>query len=231
VKARVSKNLKGTLSLPSVSAQAFKKNDEFELSADQYWRPDVQAAVHKRFIVITAGEPKKIPEVEIVKIGAGSVTLPVLKKVLRDDKPFRVKAELLEHLEFKKLFKAKLIDIVGRSSKAEKTPKVEAREEKVARRIEDVPEAAQKKGENGLVWDAGAIADHEQSVEEGEAKKATRKKGKKAAPKKAANDSLIIDTDAPAEADSDDIQWVDIEENEQRIKNHPILGRKRNLDL
>lgn len=239
MKARVSKNLKGTLSLPTISSRAMSCNAEFELDLEQYWKPDVQAAILKKFVVITSGEPKCISEVEIVKTTPGSISLPIVKKVLRDDTPFRIREDILNRIEFKKLIKDKLIVVLGKASKVSKTAP-EATETRVARDVAkelpsplEAPAPAQQKGANGLVWDAGAVADHEQAEIDAKAPKPpVKKRGKKSTgATKVSENSLIIDPSKIVDDGTDGIQWVDVEQNQERLKKHPILGKKRNLDL
>lgn len=232
MKARVSKNLKGTLSLSSISTQALQRNQEIDLDLEQYWKADVQQAIRKRYLIITKGEPRAIPEVEIVKLTNGSVTLPELRKgepskVLRDNTPYKLRAEYLERSDFQKMIKAGLIEVVGKAKKMSFNGP-EATERTVARDLT----AAQQRGD-AIVWDARAAADSEHAQTEKTEKAAKSMKKPKSLPTKKISDSVIIDPDA---ADADDpsekgIQWVDVEENERRIKAHPILSKKRKLDL
>lgn len=230
MKARVSKNLKGTLSLSSISTQALQRNQEIDVDLEQYWKPDVQDAIRKRFLIITKGEPRAIPEVEIVKTTKGSLTLPELKKgepakVLRDNTPFKLRAEYLERSDFLKMRNAGLIEIVGKVRKTVISGP-EATERTIARDLAP----AQQKGD-AVVWDARAAADNELAKTEKKTAKSMKKS--KSLPTKKLSNSVIIDPDADDRDDESEkgIQWVDIEENERRIKDHPILSKKRKLDF
>jgi hypothetical protein len=225
MKARVSKNLKGTMSLPAISKKKFERNDEMEISSDQYWSYEVQNAIKKKYLLILKGEPKALESVEIVKVKPGSLPLPVEKKgdigkVLRDDTPFRLKASLLKTPEYQTLLRKDLIAIVGKVKKKNATSKEER---------ESVSRAARSETDS-VVWDAGAVADAEHEEDEKQmAKGRIRRVAPKKTEKKASrSDDMLLDTSAEddVEMGNDDVQFLD-DETKERIRNHPILGKKK----
>jgi hypothetical protein len=120
MKARVSKNLTGTIVLGSVGVKSFTANQEFELTKEQYWSPDVQSAITKGWIVC-AVKPKKAKTVQVTNISLGSVSIPG-SGVLRSGKSVEMDISHVESLDIKRLEAAKKIRVGAGKSKAIREP-------------------------------------------------------------------------------------------------------------
>lgn len=204
MKARVTKKLKGTIVLGSVTHKSMVASQEFELSEEQYWADDVQSALRKGWI--TCADAPKLPKtVTVTNISLGSVSVPGIG-VLSSGKSAELPLKFSDSLDVERLVKSKKVALGNRKHKLPEEPEVKF----VVHKPKPAPET---------------------EPSEPVKKKAKAQKGK-IKPVRDESDDLLIDTSAPAidgsdqKEDKDSIVWVDHEETQRRIDSHPALRNK-----
>jgi len=216
MKVRVSKNLKGRIVIPAISAKSIGANTIFEISESAFWDQNVQRAILKKLLVVDESVPKKTTEVkQIINKSTQSVALPGIG-ILKPHRKAIVKITELESEAFKRLIDLGVLSVEGNASVA-KPPRRIVKEKKEKSPTDD--------------WQAVII----DPTEDGEArtrrisplKKQQQPKNKKGV---VTNDdgSIIIDPRVKdsSEDDSDSIIFVDHEQQKLKIAEHPILGKK-----
>ncbi len=111
ITARVSKNLKGTIMLPSVGPKAFIANNVVYFNDDLLYAADIQGALSKRLLIMVEGPSQSnVKMTKVTNLSFGSVSLPQVG-VLRAGKSMDVRSDLLDTPVYRKLEKDKVIAI------------------------------------------------------------------------------------------------------------------------
>jgi len=109
IKARVSKNLKGGMMLPTVSRQALTANADVYFTEDQQYAADIQVAIAKKLLIIVSGASGKEAKLtKVTNLSFGSVSLPGVG-VLRAGKSMEIRADLASTPPFRVLEKDGLV--------------------------------------------------------------------------------------------------------------------------
>lgn len=198
IKLRVSSNLRGTLVVSTYGKAPLIANRIIEVSEDQYWRDDIQKALKKKFLIQIEGEIEMKETVEIIKNVKGSLILPIINRVLRDE-PLKISSDLLKKPEFVQLREEKKILVLTKKMKA------------------DVK--ASDSENKAVVWDPRKKAEQENP------EPPKRKRGRPRIHKVGKSPDEVAEN-GKEPGDEDGIKWVDVEQTEERIKNHPILGKQ-----
>lgn len=214
VKLRVSKNLRGTIVLPSVGNAAYDANKPIDITEDQYWSPDVQGALAKKLIVLVSGpSPKVVQSRKVTNLTFGSIALPKVG-ILRSGKTIAVPEELLKTADYTKLLEKKkiVIDYVPKVGKQQK----------------DILQPNQQDAQTVIVDVDGVKS--AKMTKGPKVTKATKKVGRPSklkSKKNAKDDGLLIDPENDENEKGDDgINFVDVEQAEARIRAHPLLKKK-----
>lgn len=229
IKARVSKNLRGSIILPTVGSKPFVANSEIEITQNQLLAADIQGALAKKLLIITDGPSQKDAQFsKITNLSFSSLSLPGANAVLRAGKSIDIRTDLLDTPDYRKMISQGLIavDIQFKtgSKKVEKIAKSEITTKKKKEVIEDEPivPANMQIGKpitvsQGVDEEGRAIAEIKQSEitkRKQPAKHGTPDKKTKTI-KKSDSDSLLLDLNAP-----------DVEDEEEDFLLDPRTGKK-----
>jgi hypothetical protein len=229
-RAKVKKKLLGLLSLPSIGHRAYKPGDLVYITPEQYWLPDVQAAFNKGILILEAGNPKTIKMQTVTNIGLTSLILPVYG-VVRSGDSKDIKVEDLSHPDIDRLIiSGKLTKSKVKFSPAPTRIEIEVENEdedeitKESRKspVDQKMQAHVHKPKSDL---SDAFVENDIKPEaQSSKKKAGKKKGVRS--KHITDNEQLIDIEngvVPGEKDG--IQFVDIEQTEERIQQHPTLRK------
>lgn len=112
IKARVSKNLKGTIVLPTISPFAISANKEVYFSENQINSADIQGALAKKLLIIVDGPTQSnVKFSKVTNLSFGSVTLPGANAVLRAGKSMDVNSELIDTPVYRQMISSGLIAV------------------------------------------------------------------------------------------------------------------------
>lgn len=110
IKARVSKNLKGSIMLPTVGPKAFTANNEVFMTEEQLYAADIQGALSKKLLIMLDGPSQKdVKFTNVTNLSFGSVSLPGANVVLRAGKSCEVRSDVLDTPVYRKMVKDGLI--------------------------------------------------------------------------------------------------------------------------
>lgn len=249
IKARISKNMRGTIMLPTVSSTALPANKEVFFNDEQFYAADIQGAIQRKLLVVLEGEPSKedVRMVKITVLSFGSVLLPGIG-IIRSAKTIEIPSKLLDTDPYRQLVKAGLISVnmklkTGKSTLITDNPKGRKKDEIVEEVDPSVPANMQK----GRAITVNSDEDGDAIVVRAEAPKVktnakkTSKKDAAKGIKRVQEESLLIDPsapDAPEEAEdflidprtgkkvvvTDDVTFVDHEQTAARM--NPRLRNK-----
>ena len=232
--ARVSKKLKGSICIPSVSQKSMVANQEFYIDDAMLYKPDVQNALSKKMI-IPVGEDVPKPEsvVYITNIVKGSISVPGVG-IIRAGETRSVSEAAAATRPVEDMEKAGVIRI-GKRIEPEKRKRGRPRKEVV-----ETPRKKDPSEWNPLAWNPltedGKVAAKPmpKQLKLAENPKPLKKKRRKAEEDEDAPEDMIFDpSDIEDEEDEDDtgnVIWVDHEETQKRLASHPVLGKKKNAN-
>jgi hypothetical protein len=241
--ARVSKNFKGTICIPSVSQKGMTAGETFYMDDATYWKPDVQNALSKRMIVALGEDaPKPQETVYLTNITGGSVTVPGVG-VIRAGESQGVSADLAGSQACKELESVRVLKI----SKREPAPPKRGRGRPRKHPVSESPPAKPRKKDpaewNPLAWNPLT----EDGKRAGKPLPTVLKLNENPKPlnKRAKKDDYLLDPDDDDDDDDDllidpgddddeeeedGIVWADRDENKKRIAAHPVLGKKKHAN-
>lgn len=236
IKARVSKNLKGAIMLPTIGPKALIANDVVYCTEEQLFSADIQGALAKKLLIMLEGPSQnEVKFSKITNLSFGSVSLPGANAVLRAGKSIDIRSDLIDTPVYRKMIRDGLIaidikfktgakeikDVADADIKPKKGGKkakaVEPNEEDVVipanMQIGRPITAAQGVDKNGRAIVEMKRGDN--TVRKAPAKKGTPDKKNKHAVRKAHNDDLLLDLNAP-----------DVEEEAEDFLLDPRTGKK-----
>jgi hypothetical protein len=220
IKARVSKNLKGTIMLPTISPVALYANKEVVFTEEQFSAADIQGALRKHLLIMLDGPSvKSIKMAKVTNLSFGSVTLPNVG-VVRAGKSMEINADLLKTPVYIQMVDSGLIAVNLKFKTG--TPMLEdietanvkpkgKRKEAKADEVEPVIPPNMQKG-RAITMDIeadakGGVTATPKRAAVAQSKKAAAKKGtpdKKKHGIRKVEDSLLIDPNSDAEDEAED---------------------------
>lgn len=200
LEARVNDDLKGTLILPSVGSKAYGPGGKVLFSEEQYHKPDIQNALNKKHMTMVSKAPKAIKMVRIYNPTNASLIIPGYGP-LRAQSSISVKETDLKMPDINRLTKeGKIMTTAPYSEENDDSSPVDEK--------------------------MNAVVHKPKSDLAGTETKEKKKKGIKAKHVIDSEDAEILDMENSDNEESD-ILFVDIEQKEARISQHPILSKNK----
>lgn len=241
IKARVSKNLRGTIVLPTISPFALSANKEIFFTEDQINSADIQGALAKKLLIILDGPSQKhVKFSKVTNLSFGSVSLPGANTVLRAGKSIDINVNLLDTPVYRQMVASGLIAVdlkfkTGASAvedikdadlkpKAKNTPKPKKGKKLLVEEESQIIPANMQIGRPitvrpGTDSDGRGTATptrgNSAKTQKAAAKKGTPDKKTKHAIRKIGDDGLLLDINAP-----------DIEDDAEDFLIDPRTGKK-----
>jgi adenine deaminase len=181
------------------------------ITEEQFFMKDVQNAIKKGSIVISGPSPKPLKMKIVTNITTGSLILPGYG-ALKKDSSIEIRVEDLKHPDIDRLFIGG--KLVMKDGKVGKKAKKSAKDEQ-----EELPEQISPVDQK-----MNAIAHkpkYELDIKTD--KKDNKKKG--LGVKRVTDNDLLDIENGTVPGEKDGIQFVDIEQNEERISQHPNLRK------
>ena len=109
IKARVSKNLRGTMMLPTVSPLALSANTEVFFTEEQLYAADIQGALNKKLLIMVDGpSQKQFTSVKVTNLSFSSISLPNVG-IVRAGKTMDIRSDLVDTPVYRKMVQDGLI--------------------------------------------------------------------------------------------------------------------------
>lgn len=213
---RVSKNLKGSVSVPSLSQNGITANQSFYIDDTIPLKQDVQNALLKRLLVVSGKDAAKIGKViHITNISNGSVTVPGLGTI-----PSGKTKSVLEAAVDKKI-----LNEIKETGLVKVSNRIEVEKRKRGRPRKTQPQERDKKDGswNPVAWNP-LTEDNEIATKELPQRLGSKDGIVAYDPRE---ESPEINDDDSGHEDSG-ITWVDREDEKRRIAAHPVLGKLKN---
>lgn len=242
MRARISKNLKGSIILNSIGPGAMVASREFSMTEEQYWAPDIQLAIGKHLVILLDDAPPAATLHKVTNLGFSSISLPKVG-VLRGGRSVDVHSDVLKMDEYKALRDAGCIAIdlnletggiaaisretatIEREKEAEKPKVKRGRPRKEVTVASDKPVTLKPDSDPTNERAKPIFLKPTSDGVEPQQGKLQSRPGGRGMTKTASEESVVIEG-----KEDDSPNFVDEEHDLERIKNHPILSKKK-IDL